>query len=86
MYVKNACKIKKDKEDDLISQFTDQKQTVLITFRQFHAAQYHPNLGFCHKKSLSHRVNNFPNNKHAFSEKKINLEFHIAVFSIFLTF
>ena len=61
---------KKDKEDDLISQFTDQIQTALITNRQVHAVLYHPNLGFCHKKSLSRRVNDIPNDKHTFSEKK----------------
>ena len=70
--MENAYKIKKDKEDDLISQFTDQMQTAMITNRQFQAVLYHPNLGFCHKKSLSRRVNDIPNDKHAFSEKKMN--------------
>ena len=66
---------KKDKGDDLISQFTDQIQTALITNRQVHAVLYHPNLGFCHKKSFSRRVNDIPNDKHTFSEKKMNQDF-----------
>ena len=40
---KNASKIKKDKEDDLISQFIDQMQTALATCQQFHAVLCHRN-------------------------------------------